>query len=253
MLGRTRGCFMKLKLILLSIGLTVSVSQLRAVTINTADATAITTFQTGANVELFDDLSALGISSYASVAVPAANQFSSRNINDPNVPSFNSGGATFTDPASNPGTLVGVFDPSDGIANEFSSPNNVIGPLIVGTDLSFGTGFMEVIFQNPVDKVGFQVTHGSLTLILKDVNNNNLTTGDFQINGNQGSFIGIGRDAADIGGITILSLNADDSFTLDDFTFGAASSTTVPDGGATAGLLALSIAGFALARRKLAA
>jgi hypothetical protein len=244
---------MKFKLVLLTIGLTATVSELRAVTVNTADGATITAFQNGASVELFDNLSALGISSYASVAVPAINQFSSRNINDPNIPSFNSGGATFNDPASNPGTLVGVFDPSDGIANEFSSPNNVIGPLLVGSDLSFGTGFMEVIFQNPVDKVGFQVTHGSLTLILKDVDNNNLVTGDVQVNGNQGNFIGIQRDAADIGGITILSLNANDSFTLDDFTFGLASGTNIPDGGATAGLLALSFVGIALIRRKLSA
>lgn len=254
MLGiSTANCVMKLTSIFLLTGLTVTVSEIGAVIINTADAGTITTFQTGASIEKFDDVNALTIISYGSVSVPAGNQFSSRDINNPNVPSFNSGGATFNDPASNPGTLVGVFDPSDVIENDFSSPNNVIGPLQVGTDLSFGAGFIEVIFQNPVDKVGFQVTHGSLTMFLKDVNNSNLATGDVQVSGTEGNFIGIQRGSADIGGITIVSANQNDSFTLDDFTFTLASENSVPDGGATAGLLALGIGGLALLRRKLSA
>ena len=187
----------------------------------------ISAFQSGANVENFDDLSALAITSYASVSVPAGNQFSSRDINDPSKPAFNSGGATFNDPASNPGTLVGVFDPEVPVGNDFSSANNVIGPLEVGSDSAFGSGFMEVIFQNAVDKVGFQVTHGTITLILKDVNNQNLATGDFMITGTEGNFIGIERGSADIGGITLIG--GVDSFTLDDFT-STGGTSSVPDG-----------------------
>jgi hypothetical protein len=199
-----------------------------ALTINTNNAADIATFKTGATVESFDTgLTGLSITSYVSSAVPAGNQFSSRNLADPNTPAFNSGGATFTNPASNPGTPVGVFNPDGGIAGEVVSQSNVIGPLQVGSDLSFGFGFMEVIFQNPVSKVGFAVTHGALNLILKDINNMNLAGVDSSVNGTAGNFIGIARSTADIGGVTILSTNVNDSFTLDDFTF-AAGSTTPP-------------------------
>lgn len=224
-----------------------------ALTINTSNLADIAAFQAGATVESFDaGLTGLVITSYNPVNVPAANQFSSRNLNDPNTPAFNSGGATFANPASNPGTPVGVFNPEGGIATEVASQTNVIGPLEVGSDLSFGVGFMEVIFQNPVSKVGFQVTHGGLNLILKDVNNTNLMGVDSSVNGTMGNFIGISRGAADIGGVTILSTVSGGSFTLDDFTFGGTSAPppSVPENGSVLTLVVA--AGFLwFARRKL--
>lgn len=148
----------------------------QASTINTSNPTDIATFQTGATIEFFDTgLLGLQITSYSSVLVPAGSQFSSRDLTDPNVPAFNSGGATFANPASNPGTPVGVFDPEPGIAGDVASNPNVIGPLIVGTTDAFGSGFLEVIFRNPVSKVGFQVTHGDLSLFIKDINNQNFS------------------------------------------------------------------------------
>jgi hypothetical protein len=191
----------------------------------------IAAFQSGATVENFDaGLSGLPITSYAGVAVPAGSQFHSRNIADPNVPAFNSGGATFTNPAANPGTPVGVFNPEGAIGNEVKSQTNVIGPLEVGSTQAFGSGFMEIIFTNPVSKVGFEVTHGSLILILKDINNTNLAGADSSVNGTMGNFIGISRSTADIGGVTILSTAAGGTFTLDDFTFARSTSTSsVPE------------------------
>jgi len=202
-----------------------------AITINTTDAGVISAFQTGAAIETFDTLSGHIITSYAPVSVPAGNQFSSRNPADPGTPFFNSGGASFANPAGNPGTKIGIFDPSDGIAADFRSPNNVAGPLQVGTDQSFGGGFMEVIFQTAASKVGFWVTHGTVTLFLKDINNQNLAIGDVTVIGTEGSFIGIDRGVADIGGITLIGGAV--SFTLDDFTSAASTSTTVPDAGST--------------------
>lgn len=207
-----------------------TVATVQATTINTSVPATISSFQSGATIENFDTgLTGLAITSYATVNVPAASQFNSRNLANPNTPEFNSGGATFTNPASNPGTPVGVFNPEGGIATQVTSETNVIGPLVVGSTDAFGTGFMEVIFQNPVSKVGFQVTHGSVTLILKDTSNTNLAGVDSSVNGTSGNFIGISRTASDIGGVTILSTNPTDSFTLDDFTFARGTTTTVPE------------------------
>jgi len=232
--------------VLLAIG---AASAVQATIVNTTDSGVATTFQTGAAVETFDDLSALTITSYSSTAVPAGNQFSGRNLANTALPAFNSGGATFADPFANPGTRIGIFDPDGGIATNFHSANNVAGPLQVGTDQSFGSGFMETIFRVPVSKVGFWVTHGSVQLILKDVTNNNLVVGDVTVTGTEGSFIGIDRGTADIGGITLISAGAAaaNSFTLDDFTSFAAT-TTVPEASSSLSLLALGAFGWLTCR-----
>jgi hypothetical protein len=193
-------------------------------TLITSDAAAVAQFQSGATIEGFDDLSALTVTSYdAGQTVPAANQFSSRDLVAFTSPFFNSGGASFDDPVGNPGTPIGIFDPEGAIAGEVVSPDNVAGPLMVGSDEAFTNGFLEVIFPADVIRVGFWVTHGTdVQLILKDSNNTNLTTGDFSVTGSGGQFIGIQRDTADIRGVTI----GFGAFTLDDFTY---SSTPVPE------------------------
>jgi PEP-CTERM motif len=187
----------------------------------TSNPAEVAQFQTGATVENFDDLAALTITSYDDgQTVPAANQFSSRDLATFTSPFFNSGGATFTDPVSNPGTPIGIFDPDGAIAGEVVSPNNVAGPLAVGSDEAFNNGFMEVIFPADVIRVGFWITQGSnIQLILKDSNNSNLSTGDFSVTGNAGQFIGIQRDSADVRGVTIGFAHA---FTIDDFTYSSA-------------------------------
>lgn len=215
-------------------------------TLITSNASEVAQFQTGATVENFDDLSALTITSYDDgQTVPAANQFSSRNLGAFTSPFFNSGGASFNDPVGNPGTPIGIFDPDDAIAGEVKSPNNVAGPLNTGTDEAFNNGFMEVIFPADVIRVGFWITHGSnIQLILKDSNNTNLATGDFSVTGNTDQFIGIQRDTADVRGVTILF----DAFTIDDFTY---SSTVVPEP-STALLLISGLLGVAVAGRRRA-
>ena len=76
-------------------------------------------FHMGATVENFDDLPALTLTSYLpGQTVPAANQFSSRNLVAFTSPFFNSGGASFNDPVGNPGTRIGIFDPDGAIAGD---------------------------------------------------------------------------------------------------------------------------------------
>ena len=219
-----------------------------ATVVITTDPSVVASFQAGATVEHFDDLAAFTITSYASgQTVPTADQFSSRNLVSFTSPFYNSGGASFNNPVSNPGTPIGIFAPSGGIAGNVKSGTNVAGPLATGSDEAFNNGFMEVIFPTDIQLVGFWITHASapITMFLKDSTNTNLSTGDFQVTGNEGQFIGIQRDSADVRGITI---GFTESFTLDDFTFSAAT-TTVPDTGATFGLLFISLIGLTALRR----
>ena len=231
------------------------VSRAHATIINTNNAAAISAFQTGATIETFDSgLTGLVITSYVPVNVPAGSQFSSRNINDPNVPFFHSGGGSFNNPPSNLGTPVGVFNPEGGIANEVSSQNNVIGPLEINTTNAFGGGaFMEVRFVTPVSRFGFQLTHGSVNVFLGDTNNLTPATGDTSVSGTIGNFIGVDRGSGDIGRISIFSTNPNDTFTLDNLTFASATTpptTSVPEG-ASALNLVLAGAFLWLARKRL--
>jgi hypothetical protein len=194
-------------------------------TIVTSDPGQVAQFQAGATVQSFDSLPALTITSYDNgQIVPAANRFSSLDLVTFTSPFFNSGGASFNDPVGNPGTPIGIFDPDGAIAGDVKSANNVAGPLVGdGSFEAFDNGFMEVIFPGDVIRVGFWVTHGTITLFLKDSTNTNLATGDVMVTGSAGQFIGIQRDAADVRGVTIGFTQA---FTIDDFTY---SSTPIPE------------------------
>ena len=206
-----------------------------ATVVITTDPGVVAAFQAGATIENFDDLAALTITSYSSgQTVPMADQFSSRELKNFISPFYNSGGASFNDPVNNPGTRIGIFAPSGAIAGDVVSGTHVAGPLATGSDEAFNNGFMEVIFPDDMELVGFWITHASspITMFLKDSTNTNLTTGDFQVTGSEGQFIGIIRDSADIRGITI---GFTESFTIDDFTF-----STVPEPAAT-GLVALGL------------
>jgi hypothetical protein len=219
-----------------------------ALVVKTTDPGVVASFQAGATIENFDDLPALTITSYSSgQTVPTANQFSSRNLISFTSPFYNSGGASFNDPVGNPGTPIGIFAPSGGIVGDVKSGTHVAGPLATGSDEAFNNGFMEVIFPTDIQLVGFSITHASapITMFLKDSTNTNLSTGDFQVTGSEGEFIGIQRDSADIRGITI---GFTESFTIDDFTFSAAT-TTVPETGATFDLLFVSLIGLTAVRR----
>ncbi len=223
----------------------VALQPTQAFALVTSDATLAAQFQTGATVENFDDLSALPVTSYdAGQVVPAANQFSSRNLVAFTSAFFNSGGASFNDPVGNPGTPIGIFDPDGAIAADTKSPNNVAGPLLGdGSFQAFSNGFMEVIFPADVSRVGFWITQGSITLFVKDSNNSNLATGDFQVSGSAGQFIGIERATADVRGATIGFTQA---FTIDDFTYSGTAPIPEPSSFL---LLAVGLTGLVVWRR----
>jgi hypothetical protein len=231
--------------------------------INTTNPADIAAFQSGATVQTFDSISgitAVPITSYSPLDITGTAALFTK---DPaQSPFYNSGGASFNDPGSNPGTPIGIVAPSGAIAGDKFSGNNVAGPLGVATPpfTVFESGaFMEVIFPTAVSKVGLFVAHGSVTMFLKDTSNSNLATGDFQGSASAGQFLGITRASADIGGVTILGSGP---FTIDDFTFGLTSSgggggtggggggNTVPDTGHVLNL-AIAAAFLGLARWKL--
>jgi hypothetical protein len=246
-LGHRSGQLTKLCAVLVVMG---AVSAGRAAVIATSDAGTIAAFQSGATIENFDDLSALLITSYAAgQTVGATEQFSTRN--GLTQPTFHSGGGSPNDPVGNPGTPIGIFQPSGGISGDVSSPNNVGGPLVINSDEPFNFGFLEVIFPLDASKVGFWITHGSVSLQLRDIGGNPLTTGDFEVTGNAGQFIGISRGSADFTVAALFGANQSEAFTIDDFTYSSGTSTSVPEpSSALAGLL---VGAFVwLARRRVA-
>jgi hypothetical protein len=102
----------------------------------------------------------------------------------------------------------------------------VAGPLVVNELIVWSNGFMEVIFPaTEVGKVGFWVTHGSVRLSLRDRSGTELTTGDFEAFGEEGFFVGVTRESADIA-VAALIPNGVDAFTIDDFTFSAGGPST---------------------------
>lgn len=214
--------------------------------IATTNAGDVAAFQTGADVESFDTLVGQSVSSYdpGQECAPAS-QFSSRD--GTSFPTFHSGGASPGDPVGNPGTPIGIVAPSGAIAGDVVSGANVAAPLVIFTDVLWsspdGGAFMEVIFPEgeEVERVGFWVTHGTIQLFLRDRNGSNLTTGDTEVSGDAGFFIGIRRDTADIAVAALVG--GGNPFTFDDFT----SAAPVPEASGplalAAGALVLALAG----------
>lgn len=221
-----------------ALALTVGASHVaQAVIINTSDPGEVAAFQAGATIETFDDLTGLPITSYGpGQNVSATFQFSTRG--GATDPRFNSGGGSPGDPIGNPGWPVGIFTPEGGIAGDVASGLNVAGPLVIFSEEAFNNGFMEILFPEKVSMIGFWVTHGTVTLTLRDESGNNLSLGDVTVTGSAGSFIGISRPDADI---TVGALLGGESFTIDDLTYSlGGTSTPVPDAG---GALSLAFAG----------
>ncbi len=211
----------------------------------TTDPTVIADFQNGATIETFDDLAAFAIVSYsAGQNIDAGAKFSSRDGNT--KPTFHSGGASPNDPVGNPGTPIGIVDPEGGIANDFQSPDNVAAPLVINSDELFNFGFMEIIFPDEVQRVGFWITHGTVTLFMRDNTGSNLATGDVMLTASAGQFVGISRDAADV---KVAAMSGGESFTIDDVTYATQASSapgTVPEASSVwgASVLGAGVAAF---------
>ncbi|MBI1841911.1 MAG: hypothetical protein HYR88_13815 [Verrucomicrobia bacterium] len=209
-----------LALVLLASGLGLAASGKTRIltTTNPAEAAA---FMAGATVETFDDLPAMPISGYGpGQTVLAGASFGSRD--GKSKPTFHSGGASPSDPVGNPGTPIAIVRPNGPLARDVISGKNVAAPLVVNTDELFDQGFMEVIFPVKVSRVGFWVTHGTVTWAARDENGSNIDirvrgdSTDDAIVGSAGQFVGISFDRAVV---KVVALNGGDSFTIDDLAY----------------------------------
>jgi len=206
---------------------------LRGDIIDTSTAADVSAFQSGATVVDFEGISGRTpqtITAYTSGDPVSPDSFIFDQISGVK---FSVGGA----PGTNEPALYQV---SGAIAGDAKSPDTVLGPV----DFDFTTKFnsnalIEIFFPTKVSKVGFWLNPslGNVLLIAADTNfafsgisENQLESG----NGTAGNFVGIERPTADIGGFKIIALGAN-GFTVDDFTFGGASTTTpVPEPGTLA-------------------
>jgi hypothetical protein len=221
------------------VGLALAALPASATILVTTNQSQVNNFSNGTDLEDFEGLTGTDITNYgAGQTILEASRFSSREPG--RLPTFHSGGATPGDPVGNPGAPIGIVSPTGGIAGDVESGDNVAAPLVIFTDEPFNNGFLEVIFPEPVDKVGFWVTHGGVSLDLRDVNGSTLTTGDFEATASGGQFVGISRPTADIVVAALIVSGGGDAFSIDDF---VSTEAPVPEPGAplllAAGALAL--------------
>ena len=223
----------------------VAAADAHATILKTTNQSQVNAFSAGMNVESFDTgVTGTALGSYADgQAVLPASEFSSRG--SATNPTFHSGGASPSEPDVNPGSPIGIITPTGAIAGDVESGENVAAPLVIFTSEPWNGAFMEVIFfPGNVERVGFWVTKGPVTLDLRDRTGSNLTTGDVTVVGETGEFIGISRDGtSDIAVVALTTSGGDGAFTIDDFTY----PDTVPE---PAAALLLGIgAGVLTARR----
>jgi hypothetical protein len=215
--------------------------------INTNNPADVAAFQSGATVADFENIpgrSPQTISTYTSGDPVSPDSFVFDQISGVQ---FSVGGAVGTNEPA-------LYELSDGIAGDAKSPDTVLGPVDFDFTTKFNSeGLIEIFFPTKVSKVGFWLNPslGDVMLIAADTNfafshlpETTLESGKVTA----GSFVGIERPTADIGGFKIEALG-DSGFTIDDFTFGGSTtSTTVPEPG-TLGLLGGATL-FVIARRK---
>lgn len=218
----------------------------QATVINTTDPGVISTFQTGATVTNFESISG-----------PTAQTITSYNSGDAVSPTafvFDQiAGVKFS-----VGGMVGTNEPalyklSGGISGDANSPTTVLGPVDFDFTTKFNSGaVIEIFFPTKVSKVGFWLNKslGDVKIIAADTNfafshETETTLEDGTVTA--GNFVGIERPSADIGGFKILALT-DKGFTIDDFTVGGSSSSSVPEPAAigffACGLVALMLLRF---------
>ncbi|MDH3685968.1 MAG: hypothetical protein OEP95_07070 [Myxococcales bacterium] len=207
-----------------SLGATVPAAALVLVTTDPAE---VDTFAGELDLEDFEGIGGTGISDYgAGQTVAPGSLFNS--FDGTQLPTFNSGGGTPSDPVGNPGHPIGIVAPQGAIAGDVESGANVAAPLVIDTDEPFNNGFMEVFFPEPVARVGFWITHGEVSLTLRDETGADLETGDVTVSGVAGEFIGIQREFTDVTVAAILLEPGFDAFTIDDFVSGSAGEVPEP-------------------------
>ncbi len=227
---------------------TAAVGMLQATVIDTDNAAVIAAFQSGATVNDFENISGRTpdtITTYTTGAPVSPNSFIFDQLS--NV-QFSVGGAVGTNEPA-------LFQLSGGIAGDAKSPSTVLGPVDFDFTTKFGSGAMiEIFFPVKVSKVGFWLNPalGNVNILAADTNfafsHETETTLETGNNVTAGHFVGIERPTADIGGFKIIGLGTT-GFTVDDFTYGGSSSSTVPEPASFA-LLGAGLAAVALRLRR---
>ncbi|HEU0138268.1 MAG TPA: PEP-CTERM sorting domain-containing protein [Bryobacteraceae bacterium] len=201
--------------------------RLQAAVIDTNDPGTIAAFQSGATVVNFESVTGLtpqAITAYTAGDAVSAGSFLFDQISGVQ---FSVGGA--------PGTnMPALYQLSGAIQGDATSPSTVLGPVDFDFTTKFSSGaLIEIFFPVKVSKVGFWLNPslGNVNIIAADTNfafsqetETTLETG----NVTAGNFVGIVRPTADIGGFKIIGLGAT-GFTIDDFTYGGASVSPVPE------------------------
>ncbi len=200
---------------------------LQATVIDTTSSADVTAFQSGATVVDFENVT--GVTPQTITSYTAGDPVSSGSFVFDQIAGvqFSVGGAVGTNEPA-------VYKLSGGIAGDAKSPTNVLGPVDFDFTTKFNSGaLIEIFFPTKVSKVGFWLNPalGNVVLIAADTNfafshqtETTLETGA----GTAGHFVGIERPSADIGGFKIIA-TGQTGFTVDDFTFGGGSSSTVPE------------------------
>jgi hypothetical protein len=216
---------MKRLLTLLAVAMCSAAAQ--ATLVQTTDPTIVTAFQAGTTVNTFEAVPTrvpVDITAYAAGVPVSADAMVFNQI----------AGVQFS-----VGGMVGVNMPAlyrlgNDLADDAASPRVVLGPVDFDFNTNFAGGsFIEIFFPTKVSKVGFWL-NGSLddvTLIAADTNFafSGLTETTLETHSGQaGFFVGIERASADIGGFKIITKGSK-GFTIDDFSFGGAPTTTVPE------------------------
>lgn len=218
-----------------------------ATAIDTTDATAAAAFQTGLSVNTFESVSGrtpFAITQYDQGTLVDVNATVFDQL--PGV-QFSVGGAVGTNAPA-------LYQLGGAIAGDAHSGNTVLGPVdFDGTTKFAGGAFIEVFFPTKVASVGFWLNPSLDNVTLIAANTNFAFSGEDEITletatGAAGSFVGISRATADIGGFKIIGLG-DKAFSIDDFSYGTAAA--VPEPGSYALLLAGVVAmGWRLQRRR---
>ncbi len=207
--------------------LPAAVGLLHATIIDTNNPATVAAFQAGATVTDFENIAGLTpqtITSYTTGDPVASTSFLFDQISGVE---FSVGGAVGTNEPA-------LFKLAGPIAGDAHSPSTVLGPVDFDFTTKFGTGAqIEIFFPTKVSKVSFWLNPalGNVNIIAADTNfafshlpETNLESGTVTA----GHFVGIERATADIGGFKIIGLGSS-GFTIDDFTVGGGSQSTVPE------------------------
>lgn len=190
----------------------------RAALVDTTSASAVSSFQNGADVLTFDAVQGRtpqAISSYTagdpvSATALIFDEFANVRFSVGGTPGVNK-------PA--------LYQLSGGIAGDAASGDTVLGPVdFDGTTKFNANALLEVFFPVKVSKVGMWLNPslGDVLIIAADTNFafsgiNETTLESASVAA--GHFVGFERAGADIGGFKVLALGAT-GFSVDDFTYG---------------------------------